>query len=132
VTLTPYRLAVLGIISIHCAKESPLAVFNAKAEDARKRAVDFYQEMIKDFDVMPQTAELVQLMDAHFEHAVAAWHDAVRRWIADLTMQFKRHVSSKLAEQQLPVNPEELKKLGQVTLKNATDTFSRSVFCGYP
>jgi hypothetical protein len=116
----------LGFVNVNSTEEpTSLASFNAKAEDARKRAVDFYQEMIKDFDVMPQTAELVRLMDVHFEHAVAAWHGAVRRWIADLTMKFKKHVDSKLAEQKLPVNPEELKKLGQATSKNATDTFSQ-------
>lgn len=116
----------LGPVNVNSTEEpASLAAFNAKAESSRKRAVDFYQDMIKDFDVMPQTAELVRLMDLHFESAVAAWHDAVRRWVADLTLQFKRHVGSKLAEQELPVNPEELKKLGQVTLKNATDTFSR-------
>jgi len=116
----------LGVVSANSTEEpSSLAAFNAKAEDARRRAVDFYKEMIKDFDVMPQTAELVRLMDVHFEHAVAAWHGATRRWVADLTVQFKRQLESKLAAQELPVNPEELKNLGQDCMNAAAQNFSK-------
>jgi len=116
----------LGAVSANSTKAPlSLASFNERAENSRKRAVDFYQEMIRDFDVMPQTAELVQLMDTHFEHVVAIWHGAVRRWVADLTAQLKKQVESTLASHELPMNPEELKVVGQTASTNATQTFSK-------
>eukprot|EP00913_Durusdinium_trenchii_P033947 g31777.t1 len=62
----------------------PLRDFNNKVEDARTKSVQFYMELLRDFDVSPDIPELRKRMAVHFQHKLILYHERVQRWMGEL------------------------------------------------
>lgn len=97
----------------------PIAAFNALVETSREHALDFYRELLRDFDVTPRTAELVQLMDVHFQQVLTAYYSRIRQWITRLIAQYKKELELKLPAAQLPMDPRQLTKVGEAFITSA-------------
>jgi len=91
---------------------TPLAEVNLRLEKARVRAADFYQQLIRDFEVKPNLAELRHRMESKLEQAVLLYHGRVKQWVGELVSRAKAQVSALLAVQALPTDPMELERLG--------------------
>mmetsp|Transcript_89612 Transcript_89612/g.141448 ORF Transcript_89612/g.141448 Transcript_89612/m.141448 type:complete len:870 (-) Transcript_89612:259-2868(-) len=100
-----------------------VANFNAQVESARDRAVGFYRNLIRDFNVRPQMTELRQRMDRHFDQKSHQYHERVRRWVADLLAETRDRMTAYLESFVLPMDPELLKRLGQ----SASESYTKNI-----
>lgn len=92
---------------------SPIALFNGQVEHARDEAMKFYRNLIKDFSVRPQTGDLRQRMDRHFDRKLTTYHERIRRWVSELSSQMRERTSAYLASLTLPMDPATLEKQGK-------------------
>lgn len=106
--------------------EDPIPVnqFNSQVEDARSRAVKFYKELLRDFEVNPDIKELQRRMDAHFLHKTALYHERIQRWVGDVMAKAKESITKFLAAQELPMDPDLLRKHGEAKSKEAVQALS--------
>jgi hypothetical protein len=88
----------------------PLAEFNTKVEESRAKAIHFYKELLRDFEVSIREGDLKLRMNVHFEQKVAYYHERIRRWVNDLIAKEKEVMSELLVGMELPIDPDVLKK----------------------
>jgi hypothetical protein len=86
----------------------PLAEFNTKVEESRAKAMHFYKELLRDFEVSIREADLKSRMNVHFEQKVAYYHERIRRWVNDLIAKEKEVMSELLGAMELPIDPDVL------------------------
>jgi hypothetical protein len=103
--------------------EDPLTVanFNSLVEDSRGKTAQFYQDLLRDFDVPFQHGELRKRMAVHFEQKVMYYHERIRRWVGDFISKQKEEVSQYYSSLELPMDPDVLKRQAE----NISTTYSR-------
>jgi len=102
----------------------PVRQFNSEVDDARRRAIQFYRDLLHDFEVNPDIGRLQKSMAAHFDHKVQLYHERIHRWVGDLSTQAKDNVGKVLASVELPLDPESLRQIGANQSKTAVNSFS--------
>jgi len=105
----------------------PVASFNAKVEDARVKANQFYQDLLRDFDVTFQKTELRKRMEGHFEQKVMYYHERIRRWVGDHITKQKDEVSQFLATLELPMDPDTLKRQAEKLITEFAKRFTKEL-----
>jgi len=88
----------------------PVSRFNSEVEAAREKAVEFYKELLHDFDVLPKTDKLQSRMGAHFQHKLTVYHERIQRWVGELILGSKDQVSKFLQSIEIPVDPDVLRR----------------------
>jgi hypothetical protein len=88
----------------------PLAELNAYVEEAREKTVSFYEDLLRDFEVVLQYNDLKSRMAVHFEQKMSHYHERVRRWISDVINQYKEKVAQFLETLEIPMDPDTLKR----------------------
>jgi len=101
----------------------PVAQFNMQVEEIRQKVVQFYRDLLRDFEVNPDVSTLRKKMDAHFQHKVMLYHERVQRWVSELTLNAKDALAKQLATIELPTDPDELKKASDKLNQNTTQIF---------
>lgn len=105
----------------------PLHEFNVQVEEARAKATSFYRELLRDFEVRLNEDELHKRMEVHFAHKVQLYHERVLRWVGDLHVKAKEQVSRFLATQELPTDPDLLRKVGENRKQEVLKVFSEQL-----
>lgn len=103
----------------------PVAVseFNAKVEEARERSVQFYTELLRDFEVRPDISELQKRMAVGFGHKLILYHERVQRWVGEKMAELKDQHNSFLMQTELPCDPSWLRKKGEERSRDAVRLF---------
>jgi len=102
----------------------PLRDFNDKVEEARTRSVQFYMELLRDFDVSPDIPELRKRMAVHFQHKLLLYHERVQRWTNEAIVKAKEGFGRSLAERELPFDPDLFRKTGEEGIRKTVADFS--------
>jgi len=102
----------------------PVAELNVEAEEAREKSVQFYLELLRDFEVRPDIAALQKRMAVQFQHKVLLYHERVQRWIGDLIAREKDVMAKFLAQTELPVDPEVFRKKSDNRTREVVTAFS--------
>jgi len=91
----------------------PVAVLNEQVEDARDKTVQFYKELLRDFEVSPDIGALKKRMAVHFDHKLVLYHERVKRWTNDLSARAKDDYTRFLNSFELPFDPDVFRKDGE-------------------
>lgn len=91
----------------------PVADFNREVEDSREKAVAFYTELLRDFELDPDVRALRDRLAHHFQSKLTLYHERVQRWVSQLIERAKEGVSRRLANVELPVDPVLLQSQGE-------------------
>ncbi|CAE7689644.1 dnaK [Symbiodinium microadriaticum] len=102
----------------------PLRDFNDKVEEARTRSVQFYMELLRDFDVSPDIPELRKRMAVHFQHKLLLYHERVQRWTNEAIVKEKESFGRSLTERELPFDPDLFRKTGEEGIRKTVAGFS--------
>mmetsp|Transcript_5113 Transcript_5113/g.9176 ORF Transcript_5113/g.9176 Transcript_5113/m.9176 type:complete len:843 (-) Transcript_5113:172-2700(-) len=115
-----------SLLSSIDAGEDPIAVgeLNTKAEEAREMSVQFYKELLRDFEVRPDIAELRKRMDVHFQHKLVLYHERVQRWVHELIASAKEEYGKVLVQSELPFDPDLFRKSGEETSRSIVKDFA--------
>lgn len=116
-------LSLLGSID-HDEDPLPLRDFNNQVEDARTKSVQFYMELLKDFDVSPDIPELRKRMSVHFQQKLGLYHERVQRWVGELIAKEKDGFSKLLSQRELPFDPDVFRKKGEDAIRKLVDDFN--------
>ena len=93
-------------------------------EEARTRSVQFYMELLRDFDVSPDIPELRKRMAVHFQHKLLLYHERVQRWTNEAIVKAKEGFGRSLAERELPFDPDLFRKTGEEGIRKTVADFS--------
>lgn len=102
----------------------PVATLNAHVEEARRRARAFYVDLLRDFEVQPNIGALGERMGNHFQQKLTLYHERVQRWVQELIMRAKDSFGRSLATQELPVDPDVLRRGGENSSRAIVKGFS--------
>lgn len=102
----------------------PLRDFNNKVEDARTKSVQFYMELLRDFDVSPDIPELRKRMAVHFQHKLILYHERVQRWMGELIAREKDAFAKLLSQRELPFDPDLFRKKGEDAIRQLVGDFN--------
>ncbi|CAE7231674.1 Gbp5 [Symbiodinium sp. CCMP2456] len=102
----------------------PLRDFNDKVEEARTRSVQFYVELLRDFDVTQDIPELRKRMAVHFQHKLLLYHERVQRWTNEGIVREKESFGRLLAERELPFDPDLFRKSGEEGIRKIVGDFN--------
>eukprot|EP00434_Breviolum_minutum_P020497 symbB.v1.2.018073.t1/scaffold1429.1/size119369/1 len=108
----------------HDEEPLPLRDFNNKVEDARTKSVQFYMELLRDFDVRPDIPELRKRMGVHFQSKLGFYHGRVQQWLGDLIAREKEGFSKLLSHRELPFDPDLFRKKGEDAIRKLVDDFN--------
>lgn len=116
------------LTNIDIAEEPvPVSQFNEEVEEARRRAVQFYRELLRDFQVNPDLTEVSKRMAAHFQTKLVGYHERIYRWVGDLIAVAKDKVGKHLMAIELPVDPDQLKQQGDKVSKQTSAGFAEKL-----
>lgn len=102
-----------------------LRVFNSRLEQARSKALAFYNQLIKDFDVKGREMELKKQMEADvLQGLLPLYSERVRGWAADLVARSKDRMERHLNNQVLPMDPASLEALSREALDQVVKNFT--------
>jgi len=102
----------------------PLATFNRDVENARERSVQFYRELLRDFDINADIRALRDRMANHFQLKMTLYHERVQRWVGELVVRSKDAVARHLNHIELPVDPNTIRADGENITKFKIKAFS--------
>ncbi|CAE7254775.1 dnaK [Symbiodinium sp. CCMP2456] len=102
----------------------PLRDFNDKVEEARTRSVQFYMELLRDFDVSPDIPELRKRMAVHFQHKLLLYHERIQRWTNEAIVKEKESFGRSLTARELPFDPDLFRKTGEEGIRKTVAGFS--------
>jgi len=94
------------------ASPIPVGQFNEKTEAARLRAISFYTDLLRDFDVPPRIRDLRKRLAVHSERAASRYHERIQHWVNELIEQGKSRFQAILAALVLPMDPKDLDRQG--------------------
>jgi len=105
----------------------PVSTFNSKVEESREKTVEFYRELLRDFDVQPDIAGLRDRMGNHFQQKLTLYHERILRWVGQLAGHAKDSISRALGAVELPVDPDILRRHGENITRTAVQDFSETL-----
>lgn len=105
----------------------PISEFNANMESAREKTIEFYNELLRDFEINANLGELHKRMSVHFQSKLMHYHERIHRWVGELIGRQKEAMSKFLASIEVPSDPEALKKAGDGTSTKLSDAFARKL-----
>eukprot|EP00929_Paragymnodinium_shiwhaense_P102316 TRINITY_DN6551_c0_g1_i1.p1 TRINITY_DN6551_c0_g1~~TRINITY_DN6551_c0_g1_i1.p1 ORF type:complete len:862 (-),score=241.15 TRINITY_DN6551_c0_g1_i1:302-2887(-) len=101
----------------------PLAKFNEQVEAARVKAMHFYKELLRDFDVATNVNEMRNKMAVHFQSKLLHYHERVQRWAGEQIMKKKDVFTKYLQQIDLPADPDVLKKAAEKEVAKSVAAF---------
>jgi len=123
-----FEALILGIDTDH--QPIPLREFNDKMDEARGKAIKFYEEMLRDFNTAPQINKLKNSMKISFQRRVSYYHERILSWVEELISIVKGQFQMTLQSVDLPIEPARLDKLATdeinlhaLNFKKRMDTF---------
>jgi len=105
----------------------PLAEFNQDLEAARAKAMAFYRELLRDFDIIPEDGALRERFNNHFRNKLTLYHERVHRWVGQLIEVAKDVLTRRLAAIELPIDPTILQGEGDNITKSQLTWFSEQL-----
>merc|ERR1719253_583108 len=105
----------------------PISEFNADVEGARDKAIRFYRELLKDFEVNMKIADLQGRMKGHFVTKVTHYHDRIRRWVMESLANDKDTYLKTLQSMEVPIDPDELKKKSDSVAASTTRSLTSAL-----
>jgi len=104
----------------------PIGAFNDRLEEAREASAAFYRSLLRDFEVAPQVGELRRRMEAHLVAVTPAYHERIRRWVAERIAASKLSFATLLASKALPMEPAALERQGASASEALRRNFSEN------
>merc|ERR1712125_107170 len=104
-----------------------MELFNSQIEEAGGRAINFYSDLLRDFEVVPDIGGLENRIAVHVQHKFLLYHERIQRWVGDLITHAKERAGKFIASVDLPVDPEVLKGRSDNQSKALVDDFSKQL-----
>lgn len=105
----------------------PLASFNSEVEQARVKTVEFYTELLHNFEVPLELEDLRHRMGKLFTYKLTLYYERVQRWVSVLTLQAKEELMNILSPVALPVHPDSLARIVEEASAALVDAFGRTL-----
>eukprot|EP00928_Gymnodinium_smaydae_P022546 TRINITY_DN18899_c0_g1_i1.p1 TRINITY_DN18899_c0_g1~~TRINITY_DN18899_c0_g1_i1.p1 ORF type:complete len:866 (+),score=178.07 TRINITY_DN18899_c0_g1_i1:128-2725(+) len=105
----------------------PVREFNEQVEDAREKAMQFYTELLRDFEVHANMPELQNRMTVQFQSKLMHYHERIQRWVSELIGREKDAIGKVFSSIEIPVHPEVLKTSGENATRHALRRFSGKI-----
>lgn len=102
----------------------PVSDLNAQTEEAREKAIHFYRELLRDFEINVDLTALHNRMNTQFQIKVNHYHEKVQRWVGDIIAKEKDTVDKVLKSIEIPCDPESLGQISTNTTKERVVAFA--------